>query len=219
MKISAVNNFPVFKGETNTYQEEIQKKSDNTVKLLIGTAFAAAGLLSVYYITKNPKIVTEQMKKGIPDTQHTNLDKPIVEKSEILKKNFKILKTKTTDGSKEIIEKTFLDKEGNVIKTQKSTLELEYNVGIPMGYKRTIITGDGSERVTELTLDQKPKRTYSNGNTIAYIYSKNKPENPVGYAYLQENKYLLKLNRNPAFSRIFDSLENIYNWSKTILRN
>ena len=55
MKISAVGLPLSFNGLNIDYKKEIENKSDTTLKLAIGTAVAAAGLLAVYYITRGKR--------------------------------------------------------------------------------------------------------------------------------------------------------------------
>lgn len=116
-------------------------------------------------------------------------------------------------------KKIFFDKYGNLRKTQILTTELQTSAKIPVGFKNTIEITERNQapsiRTTEYTPDMKPIITNSNGNKIIYGYSHNKSGVIIGHAFSSSpNKYKLKFLNNPNFQKEFDSLDNIYSWSK-----
>ncbi len=86
MKISGISAPLYFNGKNDYYyKKEMEDKSSTTLKLAIGTAVAAAGLLAVYYITRGKKIPknepTKQKTENNPVTD--NIQEPIIKIKEI----------------------------------------------------------------------------------------------------------------------------------------
>lgn len=93
MKISAVGLPLSFNGLNIDYKKEIENKSDTTLKLAIGTAVAAAGLLAVYYITRG-----KRTPKGISNLSSQG-------KEQQIKTELENLKDITDKTSKEVLDK------------------------------------------------------------------------------------------------------------------
>ena len=55
MRISAISIPLNFNGQNTDYKQEIEEKSNTTLKLAIGTAIAGGGMLGAYYLTKGKK--------------------------------------------------------------------------------------------------------------------------------------------------------------------
>ena len=93
MKISAVGLPLSFNGLNIDYKKEIENKSDTTLKLAIGTAVAAAGLLAVYYITRG-----KRTPEGISNLSSQG-------KEQQIKTELENLKDITDKTSKEVLDK------------------------------------------------------------------------------------------------------------------
>lgn len=221
MKISAIGPQIHFNSSEKNYKETVKEKKDMTVKLAIGTAIAGAGLLAVYYINKKPKKITpkdintnstttEGIKNSIQKTTQTIIGE----------KGQKIIKKITDNGTTQKIEKLFYNQKGKKIKKQQVTTELIYTVKIPTGYKRTITNfkddKQTTQRITYLTIDEKPQKTISNGKTIYYFYDSFEPQKIIAHAFSNNNeKFLLKLENEKNFKKQFTNIEDIHKWLET----
>lgn len=226
MKISAIGPHTYFNGSEQNYKDTIKEKSNTTLKLAIGTAIAGTGLLAAYYITKKtPKKITQK---------NTNTTSQILQEAEeninqstktIFKKNGqKIIKKYSYDGTTEKIEKSFYDKHGKKIKKQQVITELINTVNIPTKYKRTITNFQDNkpttQRITYLSLDEKPERTITNNKTIDYFYDFYEPNKIIGHAYSTNNNTLiLRLEKDKKFTQEFPNLTKLHKWLKRNYEN
>lgn len=88
MKIAAVGSSLSFNAQNNHYKQEIQEKSDTTLKLAIGTAVAGAGLLAAYYLTRKPPKQNGTAAAGTA-SKNTDLKPKINEIKDIVDKTSK----------------------------------------------------------------------------------------------------------------------------------
>ena len=237
MKISAIGPHTYFNGSEKNYKDSIKEKSNTTLKLAIGTAIAGAGLLAAYYITKKPSKITQKntTSKTLQETTSNTKESAqnIQEKADkikestqtILKENGqKIIKKYFYDGTTEKIEKSFYDKHGKKIKKQQVITELINIVNIPTKYKRTITNFQDNkpttQRITYLSLDEKPERTITNNKTIDYFYDFYEPDKIIGHAYSTgDKKLILQLEKDKNFKKEFSNLSTIHKWIKKHYEN
>lgn len=237
MKISAIGPHTYFNGSEQNYKDTIKEKSNTTIKLAIGTAIAGAGLLAAYYITKKPPKINQKntTSKTLQETTNNikesaqNLQEKADDIKEstqtILKENGqKIIKKYFYDGATEKIEKSFYDKHGKKIKKQQVITELIYTSKIPTGYKKTITNfkdnKQTTQRVTYLSLDEKPQKTISNNKTVDYFYDLDEPNKIIGHAFSTgDKKLILQLEKDKNFKKEFSNLENIHKWINTNYEN
>lgn len=223
--------------------ETIKEKLETTTEIIDKTSKEIIDKLPGKVITtiNGIKLKSEHFKEriiSILDNGKTKVEYLGNENSKISKKSIYIKPDGEIQGSitnfsngKTIIEKfkhsntvdtrkkIFFDKYGNLRKTQILTTELQTSAKIPVGFKNTIEITERNQapsiRTTEYTPDMKPIITNSNGNKIIYGYSHNKSGVIIGHAFTSSpNKYKLKFLNNPNFQKEFDSLDNIYSWSK-----
>lgn len=221
MKILPVNASLYFNGSNSAYKNEIEQKSDKTAKLAIGTAVAGAGLLAVYFLTRNPKGASKETKEIKEQT--TQIAEQVIEEAvkEIKKlKNGHTMTKITGEDSygNEIAERVFKDENNKIYKTIKSINKLETSAGLPVGYEKTITISTPNAIpktiINTYALDMRAKSTTcSDGKTLTYCYGKRTGNKIIGLAYTEDNKIKLKFNNKPNIVKEFSDVKSMYKWA------
>lgn len=224
MKILPVNASLYFNGSNSAYKNEIEQKSDKTAKLAIGTAVAGAGLLAVYFLTRNPKGASKETKEIKEQT--TQIAEQVIEEAvkEIKKlKNGHTMTKITGEDSygNEIAERVFKDENNKIYKTIKSINKLETSAGFPVGYEKTITISapdtQSKKIVHNYTLDMKPRSSLSSdGKKYFYLYSKNQ-DGLQGTAHSEGSKIILKLNNKKEDIKEFSNFNTMLEWAENNL--